>query len=76
MRKTLTNRKDRHHEAVHAFQYQISALIADGVGKALSAQGASPQPASPHFLPKGSKMPVADLASKDAKIVAAFARKG
>jgi hypothetical protein len=56
---------------------QISALIADGVAKALAAQGAAPQAAaSPHFLPKGSKAAPADLASKDAQLVAAFKRKG
>jgi len=56
---------------------QISALIADGVAKALAAQGAAPQAAaSPHFLPKGSKAAPTDLASKDARIVAAFARWG
>jgi len=56
---------------------QISALIADGVAKALAAQGAAPQAAaSPHFLPKGSHAAPVDLASKDARIVAAFARKG
>ena len=53
---------------------QISALIADGVAKALAAQGAAPQAAaSPHFLPKGSHAAPSDLASKDARIVAAFA---
>jgi len=56
---------------------QISALIADGVAKALAAQGAAPQAAaSPHFLPKGAKAAPSDLASKDAPIVAAFAKRG
>jgi hypothetical protein len=55
---------------------QISTMIADGVAKALASQGASPQPASPHFLPKGSKAAPSDLASKDAQIVAAFKRRG
>ena len=56
---------------------QISALIADGVAKALAAQGAAPQAAaSPHFLPKGAKAAPSDLASKDARIVAAFAKRG
>jgi hypothetical protein len=56
---------------------QISALIADGVAKALAAQGAAPQTAaSPHFLPKGAKAAPSDLAPKDARIVAAFANRG
>jgi hypothetical protein len=55
---------------------QISAMIADGVAKALASQGASPQPASPHFLPKGSKAAPSDLADKDRQIVAAFKRRG
>jgi hypothetical protein len=55
---------------------QISTMIADGVAKALASQGASPQPASPHFLPKGSKAAPSDLADKDRQIAAAFARKG
>ena len=55
---------------------QISTMIADGVAKALASQGASPQPASPRFLPKGSKAAPSDLASKDAQIVAAFKRRG
>src|SRR5215472_12120083 len=56
---------------------RISALIADGVAKALAAQGAAPQAAtSPHFLPKGSHAAPSDLASKDARIVAAFAKRG
>ncbi len=53
---------------------QISAMIADGVAKAL-AQGA-PQAKPAVFLPKGSKAASSDLASKDARIVAAFVRKG
>jgi hypothetical protein len=55
---------------------QISTMIADGVAKALASQGASPQPASPHFLPKGSKAAPSDLADKDRQIVAAFKRRG
>ena len=56
---------------------QISALIADGVAKALAAQGAAPKAAaSPHFLPKGSKAPPSDLAAKDQRIVNAFAKRG
>ena len=55
---------------------QISAMIADGVAKALASQGASPQPALPHFLPKGSKAAPSDLADKDRQIVAAFKRRG
>lgn len=55
---------------------QISTMIADGVAKALSAQGATPQVAASPFLPKGSKAAPSDLASKDARIVAAFARRG
>jgi hypothetical protein len=47
---------------------QISTMIADGVAKALASQGTSPQAASPHFLPKGSKAAPSDLASKDAQI--------
>ena len=56
---------------------QISAMIADGVAKALVAQGAAPQAAaSPHFLPKGAKAAPSDLAAKDQRIVNAFAKKG
>lgn len=55
---------------------QISTMITDGVAKALASQGASPQPASPHFLPKGSKAAPSDLADKDRQIVAAFKRRG
>jgi hypothetical protein len=40
--------------------------------RTLASQGASPQPASPHFLPKGSKAAPSDLADKDRQIVAAF----
>jgi hypothetical protein len=55
---------------------QISTMIADGVAKALASQGASPQPASPHFLPKGSHASPSDLAAKDQRILNAFTRKG
>jgi hypothetical protein len=55
---------------------QISAMIADGVAKALAANGSAPQSQPTHFLPKGSKASPSDLASKDARIVAAFARRG
>jgi hypothetical protein len=55
---------------------QISAMIADGVAKALSANGSAPQSQPTHFLPKGSKAAPSDLASKDAQIVALFKRRG
>ena len=58
---------------------QISALIADGVAKALAAQSGAPQAASPKptsFLPKGSHAAPSDLAAKDQRIVNAFAKKG
>src|SRR5215469_8390008 len=58
---------------------QISALIADGVAKALAAQSGAPQAASPKptsFLPKGSHAAPSDLAAKDQRIVNAFAKRG
>jgi hypothetical protein len=70
---------------------QISTVIASSVSQAIAqafAQQAASQPkaaipaqayqyikTSP-FLPKGSKMAAIDLASKDARIVAAFSRRG
>jgi hypothetical protein len=54
---------------------QISAMIADGVSKAL-ASGAAPQSQPTHFLPKGAKAAPSDLADKDRQIVAAFKRRG
>jgi hypothetical protein len=55
---------------------QISAMIADGVAKALAANGSAPQSQPTHFLPKGSRAAPSDLASKDAQIVATFKRRG
>src|SRR5215467_2315039 len=58
---------------------QISALIADGVAKALAARSGAPQAASPKptsFLPKGSHAAPSDLAAKDQRILNAFTRKG
>jgi hypothetical protein len=55
---------------------QISAMIADGVAKALAAQGAAPSQPSGPFLPKGSHAAPSDLAAKDAALIAAFKRKG
>jgi hypothetical protein len=48
---------------------QISAMIADGVAKALAANGAAPQATASPFLPKGAHASPSDLASKDAAIV-------
>ena len=56
-------------------QEQLAALIANVVGQVMQGQSAAPK-ASSHFLPKGSKAAPTDLASKDAQLVAAFARKG
>jgi hypothetical protein len=56
---------------------QVSAMIADGVAKALAAQGAAPQsqPSGP-FLPRGSHAAPSDLAQRDAQIVALFKKRG
>jgi hypothetical protein len=55
---------------------QVSAMIADGVAKALAAQGAPPQAKPSVFLPKGSHAAPSDLAAKDQRIVNAFAKRG
>ena len=56
-------------------QEQLAALIANVVGQVLAGQ--SPKAtAKPHFLPKGSRADAGDLASKDARIAATFARRG
>jgi hypothetical protein len=57
-------------------QEQLAALIANVVGQVLAGQSATPKASSSKFLPKGSKAAPTDLASRDAQIAAAFARKG
>jgi hypothetical protein len=52
------------------------AQIVSAVIQALQVQGATPKASSSKFLPKGAKAEPSDLASKDAHLVAAFARKG
>jgi len=54
-------------------QEQLAALIANVVSQVMQGQSATPKS---HFLAKGVRAAPSDLASKDARIVNAFAKRG